>query len=356
MTVVHTFSAAIIIFVSVLAMMVIYKNKKLHNVQGILRFNLALSDCLCSTVFVGSAVLPHYMLFSPSKFEKVDNPEQKVGEICFNASNSTGSLENIFPASLKIEPIDETYVNMFAFVCYSAAFSSMYLYLIASIDRLIAIKYPYKYKISASKSKAYKTCILLWIFSSLFTSIPVLHRKTHFWFSLSLFVFYKGELEVFFDLVYHFLPLFFCWVLNILILASIRSSKKKITKVLSTIQVGTKHKSSRRFDTRVVSAAKTLSIMVFVFTLSFLPFGLFQLAHHYVNDYRLVHGVHLGKKNAEESYSGLQYVLCVVMLYNNFWNFFIYQVRDPNFRSYTKSIFFAGQKRSFKKRMYKAKN
>ena len=347
MTTVHSFSAAIIIFVSVLAMLVIYRNRKLHNVQGILRFNLALSDCLCSIVFVGSAILPHYLVFSPSKFKKVDNPKQKLREIYFYASNGTGSFENILPASLKIEPIDETYVNIFAFVCYSAAFSSMYLYLAASIDRFIAIKYPYKYKISASKSKAYKTCILLWIFASLFTSIPVLHSKTRFWFSLSLFVFYYGKLEVFYDLVYHFLPLFFCWVLNILILVSIRSSKKKITKVLSTIQVGTKHKSSRRFDTRVVSAAKTLSIMVFVFTLSFLPFGLFQLTHHYANDYRFIHGVYLGKKEEGESTGGVQYVLCVVMLYNNFWNFFIYQVRDPNFRSYTKSLFFADKKRSF---------
>ena len=338
MSIVHGFSAAIIICVSTLAMLVIYKNKKLHNIQGILRFNLALSDCLCSFVFIGSAISPYYLIFKPFKFKTLVNSKQQLREIYLREINTNGlaSLE-----SFKIDSIDEIYINIFAFICYSAAFASMYLYLLASIDRLIAIKYPYKYKRSASKSKAYKFCILLWFFGFLFTLIPVLNKKTCFWFTLSFFVFYNGEFEFFLDLVYHILPLFLCWVLNILILVSIRNSKLKLKKVISTIQGGKRFRSSN-LETRVTSAAKTLSIMVLVFTISFLPFNLFQLTHHYFNNYYTLVRGNFGvvSKVSSGNMFEKQYIFCIFMLYNNFWNFFIYQIRDPTFRKYTKSLLF----------------
>ena len=321
-------------------MIVIYKNKRLHNIQGIFRFNLAFSDCLCSFVFIGSAVAPYYYVFSPNKFKNLDFNNHQRAQKFFNESSSDDNFESFFLNVFKIDPIDNFYVTFFGFVCYSAGLASMYSYLVASIDRFIAIKYPFKYKRKASKSKANKACVLVWLFAITFTLIPVLNNSMYFFFSQTLFIFYKGKYEIFIDLVYHILPLVFCWILNILTLVSIRNSKKKMIKVLSTVELRNRNYARMsKFETRVNSAAKTISIMVFTFTISFLPYNIHVFLYQiYSHGYVIYNGVELHDKHNFENNSGLLYIFCVILLYNNFWNFFIYQVRDPQFRKYTKSL------------------
>lgn len=338
MTIFHVFSATIIISVSCLAMLVIYKNKKLHNIQGIFRFNLAFSDFLCSFVFIGSAVAPYYNVFSPTKFKNVDFKDQKLARNFFNETKNDNDFEVFFLNSLRMYPISKFKVTVFGFVCYSAGFSSMYSYLVASIDRFIAIRYPFKYKRKASKSKAYKACFLVWFFAITFTLIPVLNKSFYFWFFKSMFVFYTGKYEILIDLVY-FVPLIFCWILNILTLISIKKSKKKMLKLVSAIAFTTRNLTrTTRLETRVSAAAKTLFIMVLTFTISFLPFNVMIFMYNTSYErYIIYNGAQIENKNDHDTSFDYIYILCVILLYNNFWNFFIYQVRDSEFRNYSKS-------------------
>ena len=324
-------------------MLVIYKNKKLHNIQGIFRFNLAFSDFLCSFVFIGSAVAPYYEVFSPTKFKNVDFKNQKLAQNFFDEIKNDNDFETFFLNNLRIDPINKFNITVFGFICYSAGFSSMYSYLVASVDRFIAIKYPFKYKRKATKSMAYKVCILVWFFSFSFTLIPVLNKNFYFWFFKSMFVFYKGEYEILIDLVYHFVPLVFCWILNILTLISIRKSKKKMLKLVSTIAIRARNFTrTTRLETRVSAAAKTLSVMVLTFTISFLPFNILIFVYNITyNRYIIYNGVQIEDKNNHDTSFDYVYILCVILLYNNFWNFFIYQLRDSEFRNYSKSTLYA---------------
>ena len=344
MSVFHAFSAAIIIFVSFLSMLIIYKNNKLHNIPGIFRFNLALSDCLCSLVFIGSAVTPYYYVFSPINFKNPDNSKYHLAQMFFLNQSSNNSFETFFLDNFKVDPVDQNKVNLFGFVCYSAGFASMYSFLAASIDRFFAIKYPFKYKRKATKSKAYKVCVLVWFCAILFTLIPWFSKDMKFFFYKDLFVFYKGKGEIFLDMLYHFLPLFFCWVINIITLISIRKNKQRMLNVLSTVQLPKcKNRRMANFETRASSAAKTIFIMVFVFTMSFLPFNIHQFIYH-INSQRYA-SYRFAKINNNFSNNFYNatifdkaYVFSVFLLYNNFWNFFIYQLRDADFRNYSKSL------------------
>ena len=340
----HAFSATIIILVSCLAMLIIYKNKKLQNIQGIFRFNLAVADCLSSTAFIGSTIAPYYYIFQPIDFQSpvVSTNQQSVHQLAHkfyrDGNIDDDEFEKFFLHVFKSDPSEDFLVTLFGVVCYSGGFASMYSYLIASIDRFIAVRYPFKYKRKASKRNAFKSCIVIWVIAILSSLTPVFNQRTKYTFFRHLFVFYSGQFELFLDLIILVLPLFFCWILNIITLCSINRSTKKMLKRITTIQIRTTNASN--LETRVSSAAKTISIMVFAFTLSYLPFNVQQFDHYLTSSkYDSYNSYYVQNKNTDGTDSNLEYVFCVVLLYNNFWNFFIYNVRDPRFRECSKSLF-----------------
>ena len=338
MTAFHGFSAAIIIMACSLAMLVIYKNRKLHNIQGILRFNLAFSDCLSSFGFVGAAVAPYFYVYSPVEFKNPDFESKQSAQRFFNGSVNDKNFEFFVQNKLKYNPdYDNQALVLFGIICYSAGFSSMYTYLVASIDRFIAIKYPFKYRRKASKSKAYKICVLIWLVAITVNLTLTLKRKIKFYFFKSMFIFYNGEYELIVDLVYLFVPLLVCWVLNLTTLYSIRKSKQKMLKVARKRA----QRRMARIDTRVSAAAKTISIMVFTYTISFLPFTVNIFVYN-LNSYRYLNykGFKIEDKDNYDTSFDFIYIFFVIVLYNNFWNFLIYQLRDLEFRNYFKYLFF----------------
>ena len=321
----HAFSATCIILANSLAMLVIYKNKKLHNVPGIFRFNLAVADCSSSVIFIGGTFVPGYLVFSPHKFENINSLQLSIAADL--SHNDTVDFSYVFPSTFISAPLGETFINSFGCFCYITGFATIYSYVLVSFDRYFAIKYPMKYKINATNTTAYKACFLVWIFAVLFSLLLRFIENLRFWFFQSLFVFYTGEFEIFFDVVLHLFPLCLCWIVNVLTLISIKNSENRIRKL----------SSEGRVDKRVARAAKTIFILVLVYTMSVLPFNVSQLVHLSKN-YRQVEGVELWEEKSgnKESY---QYVVCVIFLYNSFWNFFIYQFRDPVFKRYMKSVF-----------------
>ena len=323
-----------IILANLLAMLVIYKNKKLRNIPGVFRFNLAVADCSSSVIFVGSCVIPSYMIFSPYQFENIN-------KTATNFSYDGVDFNDLFPATFKSPPFKgPTVNNAFGCFCYVAGFAVMYSYVLASFDRFFAIKYPIKYKIHATKRKAILACVVVWICALFFGLFIVFKENLYFWFFQSLFVFYKGEYEVVLDIILTLFPLCLCWVVNILMLLAIKKSKVNIKKVCNKSRSSV---ATAGLEKRVARAAKTIFVMVVVYTISILPYNINQVVH-LSKTYTVIEGVKLagkdekGGKSVAGGVRNYQYVMCVIFLYNSFWNFFIYQVKDPDFRRYTKSF------------------
>ena len=85
---------------------------------------------------------------------------------------------------------------------------------------------------------------------------------------------------------------------------------------------------STRTEVRV---AKTLFIMVSIFTSSILPFiisNLWQLVDPSLNYADLKQFSHSNYK----AFKGFSHIAYVALFYNSLWNFFIYQRRDPDFK------------------------
>ena len=325
----HAVSATCIITVGLLAMLVIYKNKKLHHIQGIFRFNLAVSDCLTSVILVGSMITPKKLVFSNYKFKKVNNDKLSSADDFFN--DASDDFKSFFPYDFRVKPIEDNLVGVFFFICYTAGFASVYSYFVMSLDRFAAIRYPFKYKRFATKKKAHLACALVWFSAALLTLLPLLNEKTNVVIFQSMFLFYTGEYETFFDLVYHVIPVILCWALNIATLTSVLRSERKMKKFCWTIEL--KKAPSLKVERRVGKVAKTIAIMVVTFTVSFMPYNVYNASLRFaekVQGFRLMYKRGLSKEFA--------YLSCVILLYNNFWNFFIYQIRDPSFRSYTKLL------------------
>ena len=128
---------------------VITRDKKLHNSQSRYKISMAVSDLIVAIFVIPSIINNTWQYAYHSKQSVMVNEKQKLK---FSFSLNTNST---------------AYAKTFTIFIYSTGFITVYSLVFAAIDRLLVVVYPFFYR-SYNMTKVSKyVCVVIWISSFL---------------------------------------------------------------------------------------------------------------------------------------------------------------------------------------------
>ena len=144
MTLVLTLLSIIILTFSLLAIIVITRNKKLENSQSWFKISMAVSDLLVAVLILPSIIynMWYYVYNDNSSIIKQDHTAANLSVF------KKHSLE---------------YTKFFSIVIYSSSLVTVYSIVFAAVDRLVVVMYPLFYRSHNVKIIAKYTCVFTWI-------------------------------------------------------------------------------------------------------------------------------------------------------------------------------------------------
>jgi len=307
---------------NVLVLIVISTTKDLYNSQSIYKLSLAAADLL-----VGIVVFPTYIynvaqfFFHPlttSKMRIVTGYKEINGT--FTEMHKTVSISIDILQNLKEDVFPNSYINFVGVMTALSIFVSVVTLVAASFDRFFAVYKPFSYNKNKACRNAKVACVVSWLLAGLVSTLPVafpsaLSYSIHLLF-FTRFAESNEDLFRWYEVLL-LIPLILMWLVNIAIYVII----KKHTKNLQRNHPSISQRANNEVDKRL---AITLCIIVGFFTFSTLPLLLITI---FTN-----RNVHLETANKHEVVH-IKFASIFLLLSNSFYNFFVYNARNNDFRN-----------------------
>nr|XP_002123433.1 cannabinoid receptor type 1A [Ciona intestinalis] len=329
--------AIIVILVNGIVLAVLCTQSKMRTSQGIYKLSLALADIL-----VGVIVFPTFV----SSLYKYQIVEHNIGEL----ANVTGYVikeratepGQIATMSMRSTTghfraqFSKSYLNFVGFFTILSLTVSILTLVAAGIDRFIAVFRPTKYKQNIATPIAVKVTVALWALSFLFSVLPLFVPALSYTLVASILVSSAGPQVLVLYAFAFIVPLLLMWLVTILTFTATRSYKNS-WKRLSTSDDRKAHGINE------ARLARTLGVMVGVFTLSILPSivvlicGMF-MSNIYPNLPKLL------SPTATTGFTSAEVVVIFILMCNSIWNCFIYSIREQEFRRAAAQKFFCRKK------------
>ena len=247
MTIILVLLSVTLFIFSLLVIIVIMRNKTLHNSQSCYKISMAMSDIIVATLILPSII--------NNTWYYVYNSEQSV---CVQqVLKPSGRYRPTFSLSL--------YIRMFTILTYSTGFITIFSLLFAAIDRLILVMYPLFYRSHNVEKISMYICIFIWIgsFSSTIVFLLKCKHSCYYYFLASLTL--VGEDDVYLFMVYLVtISTFLILVLSLTTMFMLRSNNIKTNKIRLNTQQNKAYKAELRL-------AKNLMVIVFVFLIMVTP-------------------------------------------------------------------------------------
>ena len=318
--------------VNLLVILVLSTAKRLRNSQTTYKLSLAAADLM-----VGVLVLPTciYNLTEILWFPLTTARSRSVAgyeEVNGTFELTERSVSSNIRENLHMDRFSDSYVSLIGFFTGVSLFVSVYTLAAASIDRLFAISKPLSYdKIKADKY-AKIGCIISWIFAAVFSLIPIItpFNLLTYGISFTVIVFALRAVGIVLYGVALIIPLVIVWIVNIMVYVSLKKHTRKFTRKLSKANVAKASDVEQRL-------AATLSLMVGVFTFNTLPLWIIILVNFNIRNVQPNEPESLNLKKANDFITTI-IVAVLFLLGNSIWNFFIYNIRNKDFRMALKQI------------------
>ena len=319
-----------IVIANILIILVIMLNKHLRNSQAVYKLSLAVAD-----LFVGAFVLPvciatlsrqvwtRYEL--PAEPNAVEGYRLIDGNININltisqAHSLAGGFFTKFPRS---------YINFAGFFTAVSIFVSVYTLAGAGFDRLNAIARPFTYRKRTSYDTAVRTCLAFWLVAIIFGILPIFIPDLRYVLILSILFATVDVNGYILYSVSFFIPFVIVWIVNILTFVY---SKKHANFRRSLTQPALKNR--KNVERRL---ATTLRLMVGVFTFNTLPLLITFLCSFFIPS-TLPYLPQYFSVDDTRIFLTVQFVATFLLLGNSLCNFFIYSVRNREFRKALKHL------------------
>jgi len=298
---------------------VIAKNRTMQNSQAIYKLSLAFSD-LVMGVFVFPTFISSLMLTRNA--HKLGPPREFEGFIELNgtATNQTATFTDRQMGHFEFS---KRYFNFVGFVTSVSLVTSLYCLAVAGFDRLQAVYRPLKYRKDWAKLQAKWLTFVVWIVAILFGSLPWYVPTLTYRLLISFLVAVEGGGALIVYAIAFVIPLVCMWVLSIVTYCCI----KKYSKIRRHLTMDSQFKT-RSIENRL---AKTLSIMVGAFTLSVIPAAILSIVPHFTKSIFYDRPKYLDI-NAANVYRDAEFAAILFLSCNSLWNFFIYSMRNLEFR------------------------
>jgi len=313
-----------IAFPNLLVIVAILTSTKLKTVQGIYRINLAVIDFLSGIIIFSTSI----WILSRYAFAKLQFEDQNddLAENFFDKNFTNISVSTLLSRGTKF-PLRQDFMDFSGFLFVFFQFNSIYTLLIASFDRLVAVSKPLKYHKWLNIKSSMLLCVLAWITSSLLSAVPMLRYDVKYKILHGSFIAFDGEKDHMILFLNLFFPLCIMWLLNIVTFIKIKQHGKKMKNLNAIKRTAVEKK-----------AGKTLAIMVAAFSFSITPLCIFAAIADSLSMINIHDMENFDVKTATNLKNAV-FLSNLLLLYNSFWNFFIYQFRDELFRKRIKEIF-----------------
>ena len=304
-----------------LAVILVYAfNPTLLHSQGIYKISLALADIL-----VGIIVFPTF-IGSVLRFTSGRHVHAEYIDVIGYATNESDNATTVQvrnPGGQFTDFFDQTYLNAVGFFTVLSLSVSVYSLTVAGFDRLTAVYRPLRYHKDRAKEIAKKLSVALWCLGFLFAILPTFVPGLQYVLIASLLVSSGGQGALILYLVAFAIPLLLMWIVNGLTF--------HYTKMHSRARRHLTFDSKKKTISIEIRLARTLSIMVGIFTISILPAALVILASFFSRSIYFSIPQELNLQSAIV-YLAFEFVSIIILACNSLWNFFIYSARNLEFR------------------------
>nr|XP_002131825.2 octopamine receptor beta-2R-like [Ciona intestinalis]BBC53703.1 Ci-LF-5/6 receptor [Ciona intestinalis] len=317
--------AVAIVVANLSVILVFVINEKLRNSQGVYKISLACADFL-----VGAIVLPSF----PISLSMQLHTNEGMGSE-YNVTNLTTAglrFDEVPHLPGAYEMFNKSYLNAIGFFTTTSFIISIYSLMVASFDRFSIVRKPLAYSKDGAKLLAIRATVILWVLSIILGILPLfIGPSLRYGLVASTLISTSGTASLYFYVVALAFPLIVMWVLSISTFVMTVRHNNRTRKL-----VASKNKTlSSRTEIRM---ARTLGIMVGVFTLSLLPvicvilasLFLVQIYPQRISSFR-IHDFSI--------HNSFEFVSAVILVCNSLWNFFIYNGRNDDFRMANKNMY-----------------
>jgi len=303
----------------------IFKPAFLHS-QGVYKVSLAFADILVGIV-VFPTLISNLLLVTTGRQKHADYVDVIGYEtIDGNLSRKSSVVQVRAPGGRLSDFFHQTYLDIVGFFTILSLSVSIYNLTVAGFDRFKAVNRPLSYQRDKAKTFAKRACLVLWSIGILFAVLPTFVPSLRYWVTVSIFVASTGQDALILYVITFAIPTVLMWVVNIVMF----HSEKKHAKVRRDLMI-----NSNQMKSKVKSVeyrlARTLSIMVGVFTLSILPAILVIIPSLFVSSIYYSNPRTFDMQGAIV-YNAFEFASFIILACNSLWNFFIYHGQDREFR------------------------
>ena len=310
-----------------IVLLVVYKSKKLRHSQYVYNCSIAISDIIWGLAtsyfsiysFVELLELDPISLEEEHPFKHFSYDKYTLPEVYKDENNITNFKYELDYVELSIMSVFNTVIIMYVLVLLTPVtlLVSFISLLFSSIDRYVALTFPFKYKQINSIKIAKIVSVFVWIFSATVNTV-------------TFYVFFY-ERQTNLPLLFQPATKFNTASLNQRIIATILFILFSLLWTLTFLTLCNLYKSYKRSSLLKRSTKKSLSLekqmsliliaMVVAFTFSLFPTIYFNFFYYIDNDYSYLSIV---QKN---------FIVSVAFLAtNSIWNFIIYNILNKKFR------------------------
>ena len=310
-----------------MVILVLSMNSRLKHSQSTYKISLATADLL-----VGLVVLPTCIYTLAAVYQQPLSADVTRTVAGYKVSNGSLGEENAVikknvHENLQTDIVPISYRNGVGFWTSLSLFVSVYTLAAAGFDRLAAVYKPMTYSKAKANKIAKGTCVISWVVAAIFALVPIFVPGIFEYgiiFSTIVLSLYRAGIILY--IVALLIPLIVVWITNISVYIVI---KKHTNSVLTKMSKHSKTNQNSHVEKRL---AATLRLMVGVFTFNTLPVWLTFICNILLPRVSGVNPETLSPKAAAD-FITVQFVSVILLFGNSLCNFFIYNIRNKEFRS-----------------------
>ena len=306
------------------------QKRLLNNSQAVYKISLAVADLLVGVIAMPMLVVNFHSqiwtrLLPRDEVQSVEGYEVINGTLSDNVSVVQKEVLSAFDPKFPL-----SYAHFSNFVLGFFVIVSVYILAGAGFDRLNAVSKPFTYNNANAFSRAKRLNLALWIIAFILAFLTVFDFILRYFLSKAMiFIFLVYWLDVIYFVIF-VIPLVIVWIVNVLIYYH---CKKRSDFNFSMTEAALKRRQSVERG-----LASTLQLMVGVFTLNtvpflitlILPFAMPGLSPTVLTEF---------DEARFTVWKTVQGVAVLLLAGNSLCNFFIYSVRNGEFRDSLKLLF-----------------
>ena len=310
-----------IIIANLTIIIVILRNYHFPTSQLIYKLSLAFADILVGIFVVPSFISTLYIIYI-SPLQKKSSSEDNSWDPNKNLTGLDEKTDFYFTPK-----ITQAYVNFFGFITFLSLFNSTFTLMFASIDRYKVLSKPLRYDKHKAAISAKRVTMALWFLSVIFSLSPIVVPKMGLYCILAGGILISVCTEISFFILGTTLaiPFFVMWLFTIALQVQLkRQHRQSSNKNLRSTRY------IRNFNTEK-SIAKTLSIIIGVYTACVFPALLFVIFSEFIPSVNPLNLKSFSIRLAAV-FSSIELFVTVILVSNSLWNAFIYAFRHKTFR------------------------